>query len=76
MLMKTSRLIVIAAFSLLAFTVGDSKSEYILPRAAYSIYVGDLDLDDDIDIVTGHKFNGQTSWGGGGISNERWIRIF
>ena len=53
------------AIILLAFTVGDSKSEYLVPRAAYSIFAGDLDLDGDVDIVTGHKFNGQTSWGGG-----------
>ncbi|MCF8368972.1 MAG: VCBS repeat-containing protein [Bacteroidales bacterium] len=49
---------------LLSFTIGDSKSEYTLPRAAYSICTNDLDLDGDLDIVVGHNYNSQTEWSG------------
>ncbi len=49
--------------ALFAFTKGD-KSEYSLPRAAYTLFADDIDLDGDIDIFSGHKFNNQTSWGG------------
>ena len=35
-------------------------AEYIVPRAAYSVYAEDLDLDGDNDILVGHK----TVWGG------------
>jgi hypothetical protein len=62
--MKISKIIILLSLALLAFTTGDSKSEYILPRAAYSIYTGDIDLDADIDIVIGHNYNLQTSWSG------------
>jgi hypothetical protein len=34
-------------------------AEYTIPRAAYSVYSEDLDLDGDKDIVVGHK----TAWG-------------
>lgn len=50
---------------LVAFTTGDTKSEYTLQPAAYSIFTGDFDLDGDTDIVTGHKFNVENNWGGG-----------
>jgi hypothetical protein len=39
-------------------------SEYTVPRAAYSVYAEDLDLDGNKDIVVGHKYNSQTDWGG------------
>ncbi len=39
-------------------------SEYTVPRAAYSVYAEDLDLDGDKDIVVGHNYNSQTEWGG------------
>jgi len=42
-------------FLILAFTTGDSKSEYILPPHAYSVCAEDLDIDGDNDIVVGHK---------------------
>ena len=61
------------AITLLAFTVGDSKSDYHVPRNPESIFSCDIDLDGDIDIQTGHKYSLQTQWGG--ISNERWIRL-
>ena len=60
-----SKFIILFSFLLIAFTVGDSRNEYLVPRAAYSIYSNDLDLDGDIDIVTGHKYNTATTWGGG-----------
>ena len=62
--MKTSKLIVIAAFCLFAFTVGDSKSEYLVPRAAVLLALDDFNLDGDIDIIVGHHLNSQTEWGG------------
>ena len=46
------------AITLLAFTVGDSKSEYNLPRKAFSVFLSDIDIDNDIDIIVGHK----TAW--------------
>lgn len=49
---------------LLAFTAGDNKSEYLVPRAAYSIFANDIDLDGDIDIMVGHLYNVQTLWSG------------
>ncbi|MBL7075754.1 T9SS type A sorting domain-containing protein [candidate division KSB1 bacterium] len=39
-------------------------AEYTVPRAAYSVYAEDLDLDGDKDIVVGHNYNSQTEWGG------------
>ncbi|MCD4698090.1 MAG: hypothetical protein K8S16_17835 [Bacteroidales bacterium] len=41
---------------LLAFTIGDSKNEYNVPRAAYSVCTNGLDLDGDMDIVVGHNY--------------------
>ncbi|MCD4665057.1 MAG: T9SS type A sorting domain-containing protein [Bacteroidales bacterium] len=67
--MKTSKIInpyllLIIPLLLISFTTGDSKSEYILPRAAYSVTTGDIDLDGDNDIVVGHNYNSQTLWSG------------
>ena len=56
--MKTLKLIVIAAFILLAFTVGDSKSEYIIPYRAFSITTSNINLDENKDIIIGNF----TSW--------------
>ena len=39
-------------------------AEYTVPRAAYSVYAEDLDLDGDKDIVVGHNYNSQTEWSG------------
>ena len=64
-LSKTNKIILISlAFLFFAFTLGDSKSEYLVPRAAYSVFANDLDLDGDIDIVSGHMYNSETEWGG------------
>jgi len=49
---------------LLAFTTGDSKSEYILPLYASSVCTVDLDLDNDIDIVVGHNYSVINQWSG------------
>ena len=63
--MKTYRLLIFASFVLLAFTLGDSKSEYLIPTGSVSIFSADLDLDNDLDIVVGSNYFPQTSWGGG-----------
>jgi len=63
--MKTSKLIVFISVILLAFTVGDSKSEYLVPSGSVSVFSADLDLDDDIDIVIGSNVFPYTNWGGG-----------
>jgi hypothetical protein len=60
----TQIIIIIIAFLFSAFVVGDSKSEYLLPRAAYSIVSSDIDLDGDIDIITGHNYDPNTEWSG------------
>ncbi|MCD4698104.1 MAG: VCBS repeat-containing protein [Bacteroidales bacterium] len=49
---------------LLAFTLGDSKSTYHVPRNPESIFSCDIDLDGDIDIQIGHIYSSQTGWGG------------
>ena len=49
---------------LMAFTIGDSRSEYNVPRAAVSICTNDLDLDLDVDIIIGHLYNYTTEWSG------------
>ncbi len=49
---------------LLAFTIGDSKSNYTIPLSAYSVTTADLDLDGDKDIICGHNVNTFTQWSG------------
>ena len=53
-----SKFIILFSFLLIAFTVGDSRSEYIIPFRAYSISTSDIDLDEDKDIIVGNL----TSW--------------
>jgi hypothetical protein len=55
----TKRLFALIIILLLASTVMLVAKEYNVPRAASSVFVCDLDLDGDIDIVVGHK----TAWG-------------
>lgn len=49
---------------LLSFTIGDNKSQYSIPLAAWSVTAGDIDLDGDNDIVVGHNYSTQTEWSG------------
>ena len=58
------------AVTLLAFATGDTKSEYTLQPAAYSVYADDIDLDGDVDIVTGHNYNMQNDFSGLTILNN------
>ena len=60
--------LIFLAIILFTFTVGDSKSEYILPAYGRTLFSTDFDLDGDIDIASGHNDYWQTQWGGG-ISN-------
>jgi len=65
--MKTHTLqkaFILFAFVFMAFALGDGKSEYHIPAAAVSIYCCDIDLDEDNDIIIGHNYSSQTSWGG------------
>ncbi|MCK4694992.1 MAG: VCBS repeat-containing protein, partial [Candidatus Cloacimonetes bacterium] len=55
---------VILLFLMLFIFSTTFASEYTVPRAAYSVYAEDLDLDGDNDIVVGHNYNSQTEWGG------------
>lgn len=48
-----------AAFLLLSFTGDSGRAVYQVPRALQSITSADLDLDGDMDIVTGHLVDGQ-----------------
>jgi hypothetical protein len=64
-IMKSSKFFILVSFILLAFSIGDKKSEYLIPTAADSIFSADIDLDNDIDIITGHYYVSQTGWGGG-----------
>ncbi|NQV17105.1 MAG: VCBS repeat-containing protein [Armatimonadetes bacterium] len=50
--------IVLSFIVLVIYTI-TFAAEYTVPRFAYSVYAGDLDLDGDKDIVVGHK----TAWG-------------
>ncbi len=61
---------------LISFKTGDNKSNYTVPRAAYSVTAGDIDMDGDNDIVVGHKFSTQTSWGGVSIAENTGCGYF
>ncbi len=49
---------VVFIFTILFIFTPTFAAEYTVPRAAYSVYAEDLDLDGDKDIVVGHK----TGW--------------
>jgi len=53
--MKTTKVFIIFSFILLAFTAGDIKNEYLLPDGAKTVSCYDIDLDGDLDIITGHN---------------------
>ena len=63
--MKPLKLFVLIPFILLAFTLEDSKSVYLIPSGSVSVFSADLDLDNDIDIVVGSNVFPYTNWGGG-----------
>ena len=60
-----SKFIILFSFLLIAFTVGDSRSEYLIPSGSVSVFSADLDLDNDIDLVVGSNVFPYTNWGGG-----------
>jgi len=49
---------------LLAFTTDSPRSTFTIPTAAWSVTAADLNLDGDIDVVTGHNYNQNTHWSG------------
>ena len=57
--------LLLLAITLLAFTVGNRKSDYQAPSRARNLFTADFDKDGDNDIFTGNSFNNQTQWGGG-----------
>ena len=61
--MNAIRYLLLLFYITLIFNITYS-AEYKIPRAAYSVYAEDLDLDGDKDIVVGHNYNGQTEWSG------------
>jgi hypothetical protein len=56
--------ILMIPFLFMGFSTGDSKSEYSIPLAAWSVTAGDIDMDGDNDIVVGHNYSSQTQWSG------------
>ena len=40
------------------------SASYAVPKAATSIFVEDIDMDGDNDIVVGHNYNPNTNWTG------------
>lgn len=58
-------------FLLLASFTSDSPlSTYTIPTAAWSVAAADLNLDGDIDVVTGHNYNQNTHWSGISITEN------
>jgi len=49
---------------MLALTASLRAASYRVPRAAYSVYAGDLNLNGHMDIVVGHQFCPLINWGG------------
>ena len=55
---------IVLLFIVLVIFTTTFAAEYTVPRAAYSVYSEDLDLDGDKDIVVGHLYNSSTNWTG------------
>jgi hypothetical protein len=62
--MKSNKFIILVTFILMAFALGDSKGEYTISRAAYSVYSTDFYLNGFNDLIIGHK----TAWGDSNIT--------
>ncbi len=59
-----NKLFLFAAVLFLAFTGDTGRAVYQVPRLLQSIASADLDLDGDMDIITGHMKNNTNNWGG------------
>ena len=55
---KIQKTFILLSFVLLAFTLGDGKSEYIIPYRAFSITTTNINLDENCEIIIGNF----TSW--------------
>ncbi len=53
-----------------AFTSDAPMSQYTIPIAAWSVSAADLDLDGDMDIITGHNYASLTHWSGISITDN------
>jgi hypothetical protein len=53
-----------------AFTSDAGRSQYVIPLSANVITSTDLDLDGDMDIVSGHVYNWFSHWSGISILNN------
>lgn len=62
--MKRAIQLTIIAIIFFCFTFIKSKTTITIPRSPDAVVTGDIDNDGDIDIITGHYYNFQTSWAG------------
>lgn len=49
---------------LFSFTEDSPRSQYTIPTGAWSVSGADLDLDGNMDIISGHNYDWQTHWSG------------
>jgi hypothetical protein len=59
-----------------SFISDNPKSQYNIPHSVWSVTTGDLDLDGDMDIVTGHLYNFHTKWSGISILENQGMGQF
>ncbi|MBI9039457.1 MAG: VCBS repeat-containing protein [Bacteroidales bacterium] len=64
-----SKFLILFSFLLIAFTVGNGRSEYVVPAGSIYVFSSDFDLDEDNDIVVGSNYCPQTQWGGAFMNN-------
>jgi hypothetical protein len=69
-------LFLFAAVLLLAFTGDTGRAVYEVPLAIQSIASTDLDLDGDVDIITGHSSAQPSGWGGMAILRNEELGYF
>jgi hypothetical protein len=74
--MKTQKILfILSTVLILAFVNGD-KSFYTIPQSPWTIYVSDIDLDGDCDVLVGHKYSSNSGWGGVSLLTNQGSGIF